>query len=83
MIDLHDSEFAHALVEVRDSIRRSPTALGLAVGLGSYWFRRTLLREPPLKAIAASAIMGLSVASAVNVTKGGPLIGEPIAADPS
>lgn len=68
-MEIRDPEFAPALVNIRNSISRSPTVTALLIGLGSYWFKRKLLGQSPLKAFASSAVMGVSAAGAMVAAK--------------
>lgn len=64
-MELRDPEFAPALVNIRNSISRSPAATALVFGLGSYWIRRHLLGQTRLNALMGSAVMGISAAGAL------------------
>ena len=82
LTEFQDPEFVRAVVCVREKLRTSPTAVGLAVGLGAYWFRRRLLCEAPIHALISSAVMGFSAGGAVAAAINSCTTGEPITVAP-
>jgi|GEM_PF-5716614 len=75
-MEIRDPEFGPALVNIRNSISRSPGLAALAIGLGAFWFKRKLLGVPILQATLSSALLGASAAGAMIAAKSEMIHGE-------